>query len=318
MTMPAIGVMLPRDLDAALVLEFARRAERLGFDELWVVEDLGFRGGIAQAATVLAATERIRVGIGILPAAVRNVAFAAMEAATLASMFPGRLDLGIGHGMPDWMRQVGAWPDRPLSFLEAHVEALRALLRGETVTAQNLAVTLDAFALDPSARPSVVPDLLVGARGPRSLAASGRIADGSILAEPTTPEYARASLAQIGATRPHRLVAYNVGAIADDDATALDAVRPGLEWIGEPDWAPHLAPLDIAGEFAAFRASCASRQEFTARMPEEWVARLSLAGTPETVRARIRELGEAGVTSSVFIPVGDPMDALESLARVAS
>src|SRR3954463_4052976 len=86
-----IGVMLPRDLPAAHVLPYARRAEELGFDELWVVEDLGFRGGVAQAGAVLAATERIVVGIGIMPAGARNVAFAAMEIATLAQLFPGRL-----------------------------------------------------------------------------------------------------------------------------------------------------------------------------------------------------------------------------------
>src|SRR5215217_8201800 len=63
-----IGVMLPRDLPAAHVLPYARRAEELGFDELWVVEDLGFRGGVAQAGAVLGATERIVVGIGIMPA----------------------------------------------------------------------------------------------------------------------------------------------------------------------------------------------------------------------------------------------------------
>ena len=39
-----------------------------------------------QAAAVLAATDRVHVGIGILPAAVRNVAFAAMEAATIAGL----------------------------------------------------------------------------------------------------------------------------------------------------------------------------------------------------------------------------------------
>ncbi len=82
------GVVLPRDVEATRVREFARHAERVGFDELWVVEDLGYRGGVAQAAAVLAATEHIRVGIGILPAAARNVAFEAMEIATLASLFP--------------------------------------------------------------------------------------------------------------------------------------------------------------------------------------------------------------------------------------
>src|SRR5690349_17446064 len=116
MSSPAHGVMLPRDLHASSVLDFARRADELGFDELWVVEDLGFRGGIAQAGAVLAATSRIVVGIGILPAAARNAAFAAMELGTLAQLFPGRLIAGIGHGMPDWMRQVGAWPRSPLTL----------------------------------------------------------------------------------------------------------------------------------------------------------------------------------------------------------
>ncbi len=94
------GVMLPRDLAAAEIVPFARRAEELGFGEVWIVEDLGFHGGIAQAATVLAVTSRIRVGIGILPAGARNVAFTAMELATLARLHPGRLVAGIGHGVP--------------------------------------------------------------------------------------------------------------------------------------------------------------------------------------------------------------------------
>ena len=97
---PSVGVMLPRDLPAAQVLPFARSAEDLGFDELWVVEDLGFRGGFTQAAAVLGATARIRVGIGILPAAVRNPVYAAMEIATLEQLFPGRTDVGIGQ--PVW------------------------------------------------------------------------------------------------------------------------------------------------------------------------------------------------------------------------
>ena len=122
--------MLPRDLPAEQFVDFARRAEELGFDELWVVEDLGFRGGIAQAATALAVTARITVGIGILPAAARNVVFAAMDVATLAQLHPNRLVVGIGHGMPGWMQQAGAWPSRPLSYLREYTRALDTLLRG--------------------------------------------------------------------------------------------------------------------------------------------------------------------------------------------
>ena len=312
---PAVGVLLPRDLPARLVVPYARRAEELGFDELWVVEDLGFRGGIAQAATVLASTSALRVGIGVLPAGARQVAFAAMELGSLAELFPGRVDAGVGHGMAGWMRSVGAWPASPLTLLEEYATALRRLLRGEDVTVAGRYVRLESALLETP--PDVVPDVLLGVRGPRSLALSGAVAEGTVLAEPVTPEYARAALADVAATRPHRVVAYNVASVDADGGAALAAVRPGLEWIGDPDWAPHLAPLPFAAELAELRASSPDRAAFARRLPDEWVARLAVVGTPDAARARLRALGEAGVTSSVLIPVGtDPSAALERLAAV--
>ncbi len=312
-----VGVMLPRDLPAGQVLAFAMRAEGLGFDEVWVVEDLGFRGGVAQAAAVLAATSRIVVGIGILPAAVRNPVFTAMELATLAQLFPGRALPGLGHGMPFWIRQVGAWPDRPLRLLREHTEAVRALLRGDSVTsAPDDLLSLSDVRLEPSALPDVVPDVLLGVRGPRSLAVSGLVADGTVLAEPATPEYIRAALAQIAPTRPHRLVTYNAAVVGPDRRAALDQARPALAWIGEPDWAPHVAPLPFADEFAALRARSASREEFVAALPDEWVAQLALAGTPDDVRARLDALADAGATSVVLAPAHDASASLDSLATV--
>ncbi|MEN0129742.1 MAG: LLM class flavin-dependent oxidoreductase [Brevundimonas sp.] len=304
--------MLPRDLPAGRVLEFARRADALGFHDLWVVEDLGFRGGVAQAAAALAVTERIRVAVGLLPTGARNAAFAAMEIASLAELFPGRIDVGVGHGMPHWMRSVGAWPASPVTLLTEYVPAVRALLRGENVTVDGRYVQLDDVVLE--SPPRVVPDILVGVRGPRSLAASGAVADGTILAEPVTPQYARAALAQIAAARPHRLVAYHVAVVGDDP---LPYARAALEWIGEPDWAPHIAPLPFAAELAALRADSASRAEFAQRMPDEWVRQLALVGPVDAALARLDELEAAGVTSSVLVPVGpDPFAALTSLATL--
>ncbi|MDJ1641617.1 LLM class flavin-dependent oxidoreductase [Streptomyces pakalii] len=312
-----VGVLLPRDLPADRVLPYARRAEELGFDAVWVVEDLGFRGGIAQAAAVLASTDRIRVGIGLLPAGARNVAFAALEIASLAQLFPGRIDVTVGHGMPHWMRSVGQWPRSPLTFLREYVDALRALLRGELVQVHGEYVRLDGVQLDRSALPDVVPDILAGVRGPKSLALSGEVADGTVLAEPVAPEYARAALGHIAADRPHRLVAYNIASVDGDPVTALAAARPGLEWIGEPDWHAHIAPLPFADELVALRAGCASREEFVARMPGSWVARLSVTGTPEEARTGLDGLRAAGVTDTVLAPVGsDPLGALDSLAAV--
>jgi alkanesulfonate monooxygenase SsuD/methylene tetrahydromethanopterin reductase-like flavin-dependent oxidoreductase (luciferase family) len=53
--------------------------------------------------------------MGIIPAAARNVAFTAMEIATLAGLYPGRLTVGVGHGMPGWLDQAGARPSSPLT-----------------------------------------------------------------------------------------------------------------------------------------------------------------------------------------------------------
>lgn len=313
-TSARIGVMLPRDLPAGQVIDFVKRAEHLGFHEVWVVEDLGYRGGIAQAAVALGCTTSIRIGVGILPAAARNVAFTAMEIATLEALHPGRLDLGIGHGMPDWMASLGIWPRKPLTFLHAYVQSLTALLRGEAVVLDEGA---GPVALDPSALPPTVPPMLLGVRGPRSLAVSGRVADGTVLAEPTTPEYARAALDSIAAQRPHRLVAYNLAVVDDDPAVAIAAARPTLQWVGESDGAPHIDPLDIADELRTLRASSADRHEFVARMPDEWIVRLDLAGDPQQVRARLHKLDAAGTTDHVPIPVGaDPLSALDSLARL--
>lgn len=311
--MSGVGALLPRDLPAAEVLPFARRAEQLGFDELWVVEDLGFRGGIAQAAAVLAATERIRVGIGILPAAARSVAFTAMELATLTELFPGRVIAGIGHGMPHWLRSLGVWPASPLTLLDEYFSALRALLAGETVSVEGRYVRLREVAL--TMLPQQVPPLLAGVRGPKSLQLAGRVADGVILAEPVTPEYVAAALAETGGEG--LVVAFAVAAVHDDADTARALVRPGLSAIGEPDWAPHIAPLAFAAEFAALRAESADGEAFAQRMPDAWVDQLAVVGTPASAAARIAQLHTAGVASVVLMPAGpDPLAALDELARV--
>lgn len=312
--MGIVAILLPRDIEAGLLIPYAQRAEELGFTELWVVEDCFFRGGIAQAGVVLASTRSIRVGIGILPAALRNAATAALEVGTLAELYPGRLEVGIGHGMPGWMKQVDAWPASPLTLLEEYVTAVRAVLSGEDTSSTGRYVGLHHVQLEARIE---VPPLLAGVRGPKSLALSGRVADGTILAEPVTPEYLQAARAQIAAEGPHRMVGYNVAAVDDDPTVARDTVRPALEWIGEPDWAPHITPLPFAAELAALRDNATDRADFVRRLPDDWVDQLAVTGTPAQARGRLDVLFAAGADSIVLIPAGpDPMAALTSLARV--
>ncbi|WP_020418029.1 LLM class flavin-dependent oxidoreductase [Amycolatopsis sp. ATCC 39116] len=303
------GVMLPRDLAAAEIVPFARRAEELGFGEVWIVEDLGFHGGIAQAATVLAVTSRIRVGIGILPAGARNVAFTAMELATLARLHPGRLVAGIGHGVSGWMRQVGAWPSSPLTLFAEYARALTALLRGERVRVEGRYVRLDGAGLETA--PETVPPVLAGVRGPKSLAVAGAELDGVILAEPAPAEYIAAARRILP---PHKQVVAFGHAVVDPDAEAARAqVRPLLTAIGDPELSAHVDPLPFASELRALRARHQDGDSFAAALPGEWVDELTLAGPADVVRRRIAGLGADSV---VLIPVGD--DRLAALGALAT
>jgi 5,10-methylenetetrahydromethanopterin reductase len=311
-----IGVVVPPGLAASEFVRFAREVDRLGFAELWVVEDCFLKGGIAQAAVALAVTERVRVGMGILPAGARNVAFAAMELSTLCNLFPNRVIVGVGHGMPSWMRQVGAWPRSPLTLLDEYVTALTALLSGVDVDVDGFAVRLNHVQL--ASAPKHRPPVYCGVRGPKSLAVSGRIADGTILAEPVTPEYLAVVREQLGVPRGrHRLATYNIAAVDDSPEVARDFARQSLAWTGEADWRPHIAPLSFATEFAQLRASSGSREEFARKLPDEWVDQLAVVGTPDMARARLAQLNEAGADHLILIPAGpDPMAMLRSLARL--
>src|SRR3984957_15472141 len=150
-----------------------------GLEQLWVWEDCFRESGIATAAAVLATTSRLGVGIGLLPVPLRNVALTAMEIATLARLFPGRLTVGVGHGVLDWMGQVGARVESPMTLLREYIAALYALLHGQTVTTHGRYVHLDNVTLDWP--PVVVPPLLVGGIRPRTVALAGELADGGII-----------------------------------------------------------------------------------------------------------------------------------------
>ncbi|CAL9424573.1 F420-dependent glucose-6-phosphate dehydrogenase [Streptomyces sp. enrichment culture] len=312
-----VGVMLPRDLPARDVLPYARRAEELGFEQIWVVEDLGWRGGIAQAASVLAGTTNLTVGIGILPAGARNVCFAAMELATLAQLHPGRLIAGIGHGMPDWMRQAGSWPASPLTLIKEYTTALRQLLRGEPGPTNGRYVRCEGITLTET--PDSVPPIVLGVRGPRSQQAAGEVADGLLLAEPAAPAYITASLHHLGpaaTTRPPEIVTYDAAAVDDNEEAALTRVRTALETIGEPDWAAHIDPLPFATELRAHRTASPDARHFAQTLPAAWVRELSIAGTPDQARDAIDARHAAGATSVVLAPASpDALASLDSLAR---
>src|SRR4051794_1361941 len=83
-------------------LELARTAERLGYNRFWVAEHHNMTG-IASAATsvvigyLAGGTERIRVGAGGVMLPNHSPMVIAEQFGTLESLYPGRIDLGLGR-----------------------------------------------------------------------------------------------------------------------------------------------------------------------------------------------------------------------------
>jgi alkanesulfonate monooxygenase SsuD/methylene tetrahydromethanopterin reductase-like flavin-dependent oxidoreductase (luciferase family) len=224
----------------------AAAAEAAGLAELWVWEDCFSESGIATATAILAATSHVRVGIGLLPVPLRNVALTAMEIATLGRLFPGRLTAGVGHGVLDWMRQVGGQVESPMTLLREYTGALYALLHGETVTTSGRYVHLDGVALDWP--PTVVPLLLVGGIRPRTVRLAGELADGLILPGDLGPGDVRTALGHFHslrtAARPTQVVTF-VSVPADGPAATVAATIADYVLAGATHVALHATGRDV-------------------------------------------------------------------------
>ncbi len=249
--MTTLGVVFLPQLPPERLRSVAVAADEAGLEELWLWEDCFLEGGISTLAAALAWTQRLRVGVGLLPVPLRNVAATAMEMATLHRMFGGRSIVGVGHGVQSWMEQVGARVESPITLLREYLWALRALLAGQEVTVHGRYVTLEKVALDWPPEPT--PPVLAGATGPRSLRVCGEAADGVILTGGTSPKRTAQALELVNEGRaavgrenePFPVVVYVHAATGPDAAERLERER--VVWGYDS-----MAEVGVAGDAADF------------------------------------------------------------------
>jgi 5,10-methylenetetrahydromethanopterin reductase len=308
-----IGLSFHRSFPPALVADFARRLDTGGADQIWVIEDCFFTAGVSLAATALAATERLRVGVGILPVLARNPAVTAMELATLCELAPGRVMPGLGHGVQSWMAQMGVKAASPLAAFEEVMDAVRRLLAGETVSTQGQYVKLDEVKLDRP--PRQVPKLLAGVRGPKSLALAGRVAGGLVLAEPASPAYVRQALDHAGHPNDFEVAVFSSMCVAPTREQAYKEMTPWLAWqLGDPS--PVVRALPFFDDLAALFAERGA--DGLAGMPADWWSEIGPIGTMDDALAHIGALEQAGVSHIGLWPAADPAKARDDIPTVVA
>jgi alkanesulfonate monooxygenase SsuD/methylene tetrahydromethanopterin reductase-like flavin-dependent oxidoreductase (luciferase family) len=315
--MASLGVIFHPTFPIDTMVDYAQRAEKAGFDELWLWEDSFWAGAYTSAAVILSRTEKIKVGIGLSPATVRNPLFVTMDITTLAMLYPGRFLPGFGHGVDGWMHQIGAAPKSSLKALGETVEAIRRLLQGENVTMHGDHVHLDNVKMHIT--PQVIPPLFVGGMREKTLQVAGRVGDGTILCEMANPAYIHWSKAHIEAGRQegdrprNEIAVFAFAKVTLDGKDARQIMRhvvaPRFNWM-----VPHVEALGIKDEAQGLLNQYGA-EGAAERMPEAWLDDLSISGTPEQAAASYRRLADAGADSIILLPQENTPECLDEYIR---
>jgi probable F420-dependent oxidoreductase len=189
------------------VAEVAVRAERLGFDSVWMSDHFfgslrRYGGGderygslepLSTLAALASLTERVRLGTLVLSAGFRHPAIVAKSATAIDRLSGGRMELGLGAGwLADEYEAFGyGFADVGERFgrLEETTGYLAALFGGEPASFRGERFELREAYNHPRPAQEPRPPLLVGGKGgPRMLRLAVRLADGWNTVWRWTPE----------------------------------------------------------------------------------------------------------------------------------
>lgn len=310
-----IGVGYAAHVPAPEVIAAARTAERLGLDTFWVTDShLIGREVFTLLGALAVSTERIALGTGVSHLAGRHPSIHASALATLDELAPGRIKLGIGVG-DSGSNNLGV-PRASLAELGRAVEGIKAMLSGGTTDGPAGKPLALSFA--PTQHP--VPIYVAGA-GERLHRLAGRVADGALIS--TSPGALPAAIAAVRegeceASKPAgstRILLWSTVAVDDDAQLARAAVRGAvarraINSLGRAAREGTL-PSDDQEAFERLQRAYETHphgttgaHELADLVPEAWIDRFAIAGTPAEVKARIQQAFADGADEFAMILLG--------------
>jgi len=301
-------------------IKYVQYAESRGFEAVWQAESRLVRDAVVPMAAFAATTRRIKIGSGVINNWTRNAAVIAATFLTLDDLAPDRIICGIGAWWDPLAQKVGIDRSKPLLAMREVVTVVRALLARERVTFQGEFVHLTDVELDVvhgRKEPRHVP-IYIGATGPKMMALTGEIGDGVVLNYLVSPRYNEDALAQL--EKGARLVGRSlddidrpqlvVCSVDSDRKRALDGARKLVtQYLGQQ---PHIMKasgvrqelLDEIGQVLTWPATEEQIEDAMRLVPDDVVQMITASGTPQEVRAKVREYVAAGATCPILYPLG--------------
>jgi F420-dependent oxidoreductase-like protein len=157
----------------------ARDAERLGYESVWVTQLPDARDAALVLAAYAAATQRVRLGTGVLPIYTRHPTAMAQMAATLDEMSGGRFILGLGVSHKVTVESMwGLRLEHPVEAMREYFSIVRSSLRDGSASYDGTHFSAQWAYSGP--RRGEMP-MMISALSPRMLELAGEIADGVVL-----------------------------------------------------------------------------------------------------------------------------------------
>jgi probable F420-dependent oxidoreductase len=299
--------------------ELYRRAEALGYDDLWSGETPTGTDGFTPLALAAPVTERMRLATGIVNPFTRGPSVLAQTAAAMQEASGGRFVLGLGAASNIAVERFNGMEfERPLAKVREAVERLRPVL----------SVPPDkGFGGLRLERPVSAPvPIVLAALRPRMLGLAGRVADGAFtnflplsgLSEVVAAH--RAGEREAGRAEGSTELVCRFFVVPGDPGHGIQVAR-GLfsaygsvpvyaaffRWLG---WAQQLDPMVEAYE-------AGDRKKAMELASEELIREIFVFGSPDEIRARLDEFVAGGITTVVLAPIAPPDQRPELLEALA-
>jgi probable F420-dependent oxidoreductase len=281
-------------IDRPRMRRFLERAEALGFEGAWVVEQvLGAFPSLEPVellAWAAAMTARIRLGTAVLLTPLRSPVHLAKSLATVDQLSGGRLDVGIGlGGDPKVYPAFGISATRRVARFNEGLQLMRALWTESRVTFAGEFWQLENAAMEPKPLQRPHPPLWVGAHHPDALRRAVQWATGFMGAgSAPTARFAQ----EVGLLRRFLTAAGRDPASIDIGKRVYVAVDQDRARAGRR----------LAEYFAGFYGR------------SQLAAEVSVWGSADQCVAGIREVLAAGARLVMLNPVFDEVEQLELLA----
>ena len=303
--MAGVGTFISvgKSLDQAI--ERVKRAEALGYDSTYVTH-IAARDSLAVLMAYAAATERIKLGTGVLPIYSRTPVATAQTAATIDEFSGGRMVLGLGVShqvtVENW---YGTKLERPLKAMREYVGIVRACFRSEDPPEGEIFKSRFHF-MGYESRADL--PIYVAALSPKMLRLAGEIADGVMLWL-CNPSYIRDVVVPEVRTGREKagmppdgfdVVAAVPSAVTDDKAAAYETMRADLlTYWSLPFYRAMIDRSGFGEDIAAFDdgMQAGDVERAKAAISDRFLDELTAIGSADDVRAGVERYGDAGATS---------------------